>query len=55
VGDEPKVLTMSKEEFELLKFKLEEAQRVISQKQIELQYAKQRAIVHQQELQDQVT
>jgi len=55
VGVTPNVVTISVEEFELLKFELEEAHRNISQKQNELIHERQRAIQHQQQLQEQLT
>jgi len=55
VGVTSNVVTVSVEEFELLKFELEEAHRNISQKQNELAHERQRAIQHQQQLQEQLT
>jgi len=55
VGVASYVVTVSTEEFESLKFELEEAQRNISQKQNELEHKKQRALQNQQQLHDQFT
>jgi len=55
VGAQSTVLTIDKEEFELLKIELEEAQRLISQKQNELEHKKQCAFTHQRQLHNQLT
>jgi len=55
VGAKSHVVTVSIEEFQSLKFELEEAQRNICQKQNKLEHEKQRAIKHQQQLHDQLT
>jgi len=55
VGVASHIVTIDKEEFELLKIELEEAQYSISQKQNELEHEKQRAFTHQQQLHDQLT
>jgi len=55
VGADPPIVTISVEEFEHLKFQLEESERNISQKQNELQHTKKRAIRHQQQVQEQLT
>jgi len=53
VGLQSHVVQVSKEGIDLLKFELEEAQRLISQKQNELEHKKSWAFTHQQQLQDQ--
>jgi len=55
VGAESHIVTVSLKEFEQIKFKLEETQRNISQKQNELEHERQRALQHQQQLHDQLT
>jgi len=52
VGAESHVVTVSVEEFPILKFELEESQRNISQKQNNLAHEKQRVIQHQQQLRE---
>jgi len=55
VGAVSHIVLISIKEFEHIKVELEEAKRIISQKQNELKHTKQRALVHQQQLQEQLT
>jgi len=55
MGAESNVVTISQEEFQHLKFKLEEAQHTLSQKQSKLDNERTSTITHRQQLQDQLT